>query len=134
MEAAAGGEGSRGGEHVKVWMPLNQIAGGGHAGDDARAQAATECFLHEGVDGSGRGVSQLDQELPPTTKEGTEESGDGEDDMSVQDGGEQVPAQPLRTKQRLLLLARGTEGARSRGERHRHKGRRTTRRGWRRRG
>jgi hypothetical protein len=27
--------------------------------------------------------------------------------MSVQDGGEQVPAHPLRPQQRLLLLARG---------------------------
>jgi hypothetical protein len=101
---------------VKVWMPLNQIAGGGHAGDDARAHAVTECFLHEGVDGGGRGVSELDQELAPTAEERTEESGDGEDDMSVQDRGEQVPAQPLRPKQRLLLLAQGTEGACTTGE------------------
>jgi hypothetical protein len=43
----------------------------------------------------------------------TEESGDGEDDMSVQDGGEQVPAQPLRPKytERSWKRADGKEGS-----------------------
>ena len=55
-----------------------QIAGGGREGTEARTHAVTECFLHEGVDGGGRGVGQLDQELASAAEERTEESGDGE--------------------------------------------------------
>jgi len=42
MEHPIRGEGPGGREHVKVWMPLNQVSGARQSGDEAGLDAATE--------------------------------------------------------------------------------------------
>ncbi len=112
--------GAVGREQVEVWVPLDQVAGGGDRDDDARAGVLTEAPADELGHGLGGGPPQFGEQLAPSAEQRTQQPRDRQDDVAVGDLGEHLLAQPHRPEELSLLLARGAEGPAAAGERDQH--------------
>jgi hypothetical protein len=59
-----------------MWMPLQEISGGGDGDDKARAQVTPGRTADEFGDGIGCGTGELDQEVAPTAKQRPQQARD----------------------------------------------------------
>ena len=85
-------------------MPLQEVSGGGHGDDETGTEVESGRAADELDGGLRPGPSELGQQVSPTAKQRPQQARDGEHDVAVCDGSEQLLAQPLRPEEQLLLL------------------------------
>jgi hypothetical protein len=96
MESAIVRESAVGDEQVTVWMPLDQVSGGGDGRDDSGPSVRAGLSPHVlgyGLDGT---LGEVKQELPALAEDPAQEERHGEDDMTMGNGLEHLLLQPLR--------------------------------------
>jgi len=86
-------------------MPLDQAPRGGDGDHDAGPRLGCELSPHVLGEGLGGALREVEEQFPALSEDPAQEAGNGEDEMAMRDGGEDLVVQPLGPQKLLLLLA-----------------------------
>ena len=90
VEAVVAGERPVAQEEVSMWMPLDQVPGGGDRDDDAGSSVGSEVPSHVLGEGLGDALGEVKEELAALSEDPAQQTGHGEDEMAVRDGREDL--------------------------------------------
>ena len=88
-----------------MWMPLDQVPGGGDRDDDAGPSVGSEVSSHVLGESLGGALREIEEKLTALSEDPAQQTGHREHEMAVRDGGEDLVLQPFGPEELLLLLA-----------------------------
>jgi hypothetical protein len=119
-EATVRGEAAVGSERMEVRMPLQEISSGGDGDDETGADVSSRRAADEFHARLCASPGQLGQQIAPAAKQRPQQPRDGEHNVTMGHGSEQLLAQPFGPQELFLLLAGGAEAAAPAGEGNQH--------------
>jgi hypothetical protein len=90
VKGAVVGESPVGQQEVCVWMPLDQVSGGGNGDDDTRPAVLAESSPDVLGEGLGGALGEVEEKLPTLPEDPPQETRHGEDDVAMGDGREHL--------------------------------------------